>query len=262
MIDPLLLWCMVIWVTTLDVQAWILGHIHKPEIINSSGPFICYPGSPKPLSPKESGSHHLTLVTCRANQQIEQKAVAPSLLYYQDVTIELSDDLNSDSLRSHCVTEIKNSNPSPFSSKYILAKVILTGRFGDLERINELEQELVGNKFGNCYIHSVENLVEPALNLEELATEKNPAGILAKSLLDIKAEQHNTFIESLRDQLKKTRKNLEHSATFSLLDRLPAEEDDDIPDEDVASDTLIQQAIYRMLYQLHQQKVKSEVYDG
>lgn len=233
-----------------DVQGWILGHIHKPDVIHPAQPLVCYPGSPQPLSPKETGEHYLELITCAPNNQVTREAVAPPPFLYSDVEIRLSGDIDPDAIRSHCVTRITNME----WDKLCVVRVILTGTFKNLERIRELQAELADTMFGNSYIHSVENLVEPALNLKELAQQKNPVGILAKALLDLKADQPNPFLASFKKQLIKKQEKIDHSGTFGLLEQVSLGEDSDLPEEDITMTRLIKQTLSTMLYELHHQK--------
>jgi len=233
-----------------DIQAWILGHIHKPDVIHKAQPLVCYPGSPQPLNPKETGEHFLELITCESNNQVIRESVAPPPIFYTDIEIPLSDDIEPDALRSHCIFHINTKQ----RVRLCAVNVILTGTYSNLERIKELQTELTDTTFGNSYVHSVDNLVEPALNLEELAKQKNPAGILAKALLDLKANQPNPFLASYKKQLMEKQQKIDHSGTFGLLEKVSYGEDNDLPEEDISMTRLIKQTLSTMLYELHHQK--------
>ena len=46
-----------------NVDGWLLGHIHKPNLIlNSKDPWVLYPGSPQALDPGEQGIHGCWIV--------------------------------------------------------------------------------------------------------------------------------------------------------------------------------------------------------
>src|SRR5690554_5254704 len=88
----------------LPVNAWMLGHIHKPQIINNAEPLVLYPGSPHALSAKETGAHGPVLLTIQSPTSIERARVALSPVRYETVEVDLS-DLNTQELVRSKVTQ-------------------------------------------------------------------------------------------------------------------------------------------------------------
>src|SRR5699024_2494987 len=52
-----------------NVNAWVLGHIHKPVIHHENSPLIFYSGSPHALSPKEHVTHGPHLLTIESREK-------------------------------------------------------------------------------------------------------------------------------------------------------------------------------------------------
>ena len=73
-----------------QVDAWIIGHIHKPLNLRDSDPIIWYPGSPHALSPKETGNHGPLLLTVQNPHEISVRQVPLSPVRYETINADIS----------------------------------------------------------------------------------------------------------------------------------------------------------------------------
>jgi len=243
----------------LDVDAWILGHIHKPQILSPAHPFIAYPGSPQPLSPKETGKHHLLLLEFNQSEPdpLRATAVALSPLIYKNVEIEINENDSEAELRSYVIEELKKSLDK---SHFYVLQLLLRGRHKNLDYIKALAGELEGNETREHYIHTVEIQVQPAIqHLEILAAETNPAGVIAAALLDIKHQEQNNFVDELCVQIKQKKQDIYHRPTYNILEKFNPDEVNEesnrgYQENSEHHDELIEKLLWDMLYALQKQK--------
>lgn len=240
----------------LPIDGWILGHIHKPEIIQSSHPFLAYPGSPQPLSPKETGAHSVLIVEVEPDGTIEYRREELSPLRYLEHSISIDKELEADRLRSHCMQKLSELKTE---TELTLLELSLKGRSPHQQQLQELADEL--QKFelrDDLYIHTVHMQVQPAIeHLEQLARLDDPVGLLAGSLLDLQKGETNPFIKSYREKLQQLRVDIDNSKTYQVLQQVGLEENTggDDPGEEI--DHLLEDQLWDTLYRLHQQKMES-----
>lgn len=188
-----------------QVDAWLLGHIHKPGIRREDSPLILYPGSPQPLDPGEVGAHGPWFVRVDRNGQIETEHCPMATVRYETFNVDVSDLTDakelpgevSESLSAHIRQELDSARLA-----LILARVVLTGRsdaHADLAREREVITDQLGLQLNGIPV-VVESLVlesRPAVDLEELSQGDSPVAWLAKLLQNLENGRAGNISEDL-----------------------------------------------------------------
>src|SRR5690554_3718855 len=88
------------------VNAWMLGHIHKPQILRAAEPLVYYPGSPHALSSKEQGKHGPVLMTIHSPTSIETEQILMSPVRYELIEIDITDQINEAEVRTAVTSQL------------------------------------------------------------------------------------------------------------------------------------------------------------
>lgn len=196
------------------VDAWLLGHIHKPDALSGPRP-KGYLGSITGLSPKDTGARGPWLLDLPASDEevhIEQLALAP--LRWEEIEILLDGLEQAGDIHSLIIRALRERHEAITthggSPRAVGCRLLLRGRT-DLRR--EIEQELHQTdpgsdiqRFGDVFwfIHDWRLQAAPALDLEELARSSDPAGLLARKLLILQAgenEERQALIQDAQQRL-------------------------------------------------------------
>ncbi len=214
--------------TEHGVNAWVMGHIHKPGIFNDSNPLIYYPGSPHALSPKEKETHGPVLLTVQENRITGNEQIIFSPVRYEELQIDISDKVSREEIRTEIIHSCEAFAETLVEGvehlKLLSIDVMLTGQF---ENVPELEnwlenwdiQEFQSRKSGYLtVIRKVFHMCRVKVgNLEALSREPSPAGLLAQAILDLEDGKSSEFIESLRHQAADSISGLNVSGPYLVL---------------------------------------------
>ncbi|MDD2635698.1 MAG: DNA repair exonuclease [Bacteroidales bacterium] len=224
------------------VQAWILGHIHKPEIINKSEPIVYYPGSPHALSAKEQGLHGPILLTINSQTDISIEQIPLSPVRYDTLSIDITDKTDEASVRNIVSSKLFEDAKSKIvkleNVSFLIYDLILTGQHAnvnDLEFwvsriIDDYDREMDETET-RIYVRKVELDVRANVeNMAELAKESSPAGVLAKTIIALQQGKTTEFADNLLQEWKLIRNSISQSATYHALqttERFEIEENQD-----------------------------------
>ncbi len=211
-----------------SIDAWILGHIHKPDILNDHKPIIRYCGSPHALSSKEPGIHGPLLITAEKNKLINIETIPMSPVRYEDIKILIKKDDSESVVRkkiSEQLSEKENQiSTELIATEFLIYDILLVGEHSSpaapgiwTERISsEYSRELQTGR--TVSVRKVTNNLNPAItNIEELAKETSPAGILAKTIIDIENNRPSDFINELIRKMRIKTEEVNFHATFMPL---------------------------------------------
>lgn len=213
------------------VDVWVLGHIHKPQTINKANPKVLYPGSPHALSPKETGNHAPLLLTVRAKDDIDiQMAPLFSPVRYENITIDITDSDDEQSLRKSIVSDIDNDVKSRIKElegvSFLVYDITLTGQHGDIKK---LEEWIAFTKDYSPEIETETRLsvrkvitedIKPKVeNIEELAKQSSPVGILAKAILAIQNGESSEFIDAIQEKWISSFEAMNTSGTYQPVQK-------------------------------------------
>jgi DNA repair exonuclease SbcCD nuclease subunit len=230
-----------------SADAWLLGHIHSPDIKIDSRPLALYSGSPQPLDPGEQRAHGPWTITIPKNGDVRAEQIPLASVRYDQVSVDVSgvdDPQEATSVISEEIKEHVRSELDTRSLELSLVRIHLTGRTDahsalvdqhrSMERDLRFREEAVSVR-----IESIEVNTRPAIDLEDLAEGDNAAAYLADLLLEIEdgnpRETYGGVIENSLAAIRQT-----HSANAYNPIRRETELDD--PNDVDAIEHLEQQA--------------------
>ena len=226
------------------LTAWLLGHVHAPQLHEmESGPTLLYPGSPQAMDPGETGPHGPWLIEVHGRQQITARQVPLSKVRYSQLEIDLSGVETKDALdtcllqrtRHHLENIAHTSRPPEFVSLRIefTGRTRLCGQIDAHARsLDQLEQvdERVTQK-----VDKVTNRTLPAIDLQQLAQQHNPPGVLARTLLELETGAGNAGLQALLDEAYQKQADVFQSRSYTTLSGDP------LPDLQLTRQRLLQQ---------------------
>lgn len=223
------------------VDLWLLGHIHKPSDFASS--HIGYLGSIVGFDITETGKHGPWLIEVSPNRNFNFKHISIAPLRWEHLKLDVfqwNTFYDPEDLRDALVIELKKQIENRLNSisneleyvKIIGIRVFLAGRLNPNIKIRGILAEL--NNFYLININGVDVFIEKIidntevlLNLEELAEQNDPLGILSKKILLSKSkfELKKKLTLELQDYLAqnfptKIKKYYEEKCDFEYLSNL------------------------------------------
>ncbi len=210
-----------------NMDAWVLGHIHKPALLSDSACKILYPGSPHAMSAKETGKHGPVLLTIHDKNNIQHQWLDFSPVRYESCSINTGTPASLIEIRSQIVTSLKQKagdiqNETP-QVRYLVYDVEITGKFNNINQIQQLREEIISetiieNHNLTLSVRKIDNKLKPMVDkLEELAKQTSPAGIIADTILNLEQGNITTFAENLINTWHKKHKEVISSKTFHPL---------------------------------------------
>jgi len=249
--------------TRLPADAWIIGHIHKPDVLNEANPLIFYPGSPQALSSKERGAHGVVLLNVKG-VDIKQKNIPLSPVRYRALKVELMGAEDKSKLRNRILSAVRDDMQQIESELSNVSRLIydlsLTGAhraLPELERwiasFDLAELELATDPVAS--IRKMENLAEPVVeNLQELATHPTPTGLIAKTIVELESGGSSEFLNRLvNEQLEQIRMVNDTGTYFPLVD-----EEMNAGDSEEQAKTMLLKECRKLLGELMNQKAQLE----
>lgn len=182
-----------------EVDAWLLGHLHKPERIDLAGErWALYPGSPQPLDPTETGVHGAWWIDVEAGRLGEPRRVALATVRYERVEVDLTGTETVEDVRGALVrrvTEAVSALELPGDPDWLVLRAELTGRTGAHGELKDLARRLEGEEplelpigAGRARLTEILVRTRPAIDLREHAGVDDPVGVLADLLLALEPE--------------------------------------------------------------------------
>ncbi|HYW96871.1 MAG TPA: hypothetical protein VE870_14850, partial [Bacteroidales bacterium] len=210
-----------------DVDAWIIGHIHKPTILHGQNPFVCYPGSPHALSPKETGLHSPLMLTVSGKHKMEVKPVIFSPVRYENISVNITGAKNEDSFRDIITSSLRDHARAITTElekvRFLIYDIKLEGRHRDVNVLSRWAANVPDYRpdVESATIvlpRKVINNAEPSVeNLHELASQPSPAGIVAGTILALREGRSSELLESLRERWYSEREKLVNAVTYQPL---------------------------------------------
>ncbi len=195
------------------IELWILGHIHKPDVMSEHPIKIIYPGSPHALSAKEPGIHGPVVLNIEDKNRITHKWLDFSPVKYEHLSIDTGTPDSLNDIRSIILTDIhKKANAIETQYEhlhYLIFDVELSGKFNDLTKIPNLQQEIteqpiIEHADLTVSVRKLINKLKPVVeNLSNLAKQSSPAGVLADTILKLENGKTTPFADKLMEKWKK-----------------------------------------------------------
>ncbi|MEN1727315.1 MAG: metallophosphoesterase [Pseudomonadota bacterium] len=195
-----------------QVSAWLLGHIHQPDDLTGERP-IGYLGSVTALRASETGDRGPWLIsTNKGKVSAEQLVLAP--LRYETHRLDLSSLQRAEALNARileCARKTLSQMPESASKPDALGlRLTLEGRTRIAAEIRDAAIALQADarpwteEGVQCFIDKIELALEPEIDLDQLAEQNDPCGLLAQRVLalrDERSEEHERLIELARARL-------------------------------------------------------------
>lgn len=249
--------------TNTQVNIWILGHIHKLQELRNHEPSIWYPGSPHAMSAKEPGIHGPLLLTIEGAHDIKVRTVPMSPVRYESIFIDITTATDEAKVRDKITSTLFNDASDEIEEleevAFLVYDVYLMGQHTDIKQVeiwtmsivNDYDQE-IGSGTRISVRKVVSNIRRAVQNLEELAKQPSPAGILAEAILAVQNENSTPFVDEL---LKQWDGNIEAINNSGIYQPLRAAGKQNNKDVKKAKDSILRECS-RLLAELIVQQAK------
>lgn len=209
------------------INLWILGHIHKPIQYSAQKPHIWYTGSPHALSAKEPGTHGPLLIIVEKDEEIQIQQVSLSPVRYERLAIEVSEVEDVGQLREKIIFSLFQDANSKLELleevETLVYHIILTGRHSHIKDMEqwarpaiELTDQLPNGT--TLVIRKIDIQLKPVIaNLEDLARQPSPAGILAQTILAIEQQTGTPFLDDLILEWKQKMRSVNEAGAYLPL---------------------------------------------
>jgi DNA repair exonuclease SbcCD nuclease subunit len=191
--------------------AWLLGHIHRPDDLDSDRP-IGYLGSVSALRASETGQRGPWLIQVEGRDiAADQLPLAP--LRYEALDIDCT-GLKADALAERVLSAVREAlaplAESEFAPAAVGLRIVLTGHSAAAAAIAEAAAELGADgrsweeRGMACFIQKIESAVLPKLDLERLAQQSDPCGLLARRLIALESpgdEEYRRLVRLARESM-------------------------------------------------------------
>lgn len=191
---------------TKGVDAWLLGHIHKPEVQHPAAPLILYPGSPHALSPKETGIHGPYLLEWEGGEwQTRQIPFSP--VRYESLSVDISAVTDKESFRqklSHALQQYARELPDTERLKHLVYDIELCGESDHLREFQQWGTDEVQMYEGSLSfketIRKVHLKIRPVIRVESFYNDPSYMGVLAHAIRALETGEPNRFVDELKKE--------------------------------------------------------------
>ena len=224
--------------SSVPVTIWVLGHVHAGRYLDAtSGPAILYPGSPQAMDPGETGPHGPWLIEIQGPRQVSATLLPMSKVRYDGVEIDLSGISTEDEFQSRAVTRInqhlKSTTEPGDPLEYVSLRLEFSGRTRLCSQLDDLSRRLIDTfepRLGDvaARIDTVSNNTLPAIDLDELAENRDPPGVLARTLKALESDRPDEAVANLVRSAHRKMLDVHEAMAYSVpihQDRPPERED-------------------------------------
>lgn len=208
------------------VAAWLLGHIHKPQVWEDTSPPVLYPGSPQPLDPGETGAHGPWLVEVGSDGKAQTSPLSRATLRYEALEVSVDgedkkegvDETISDAVRER-LQETLQEQPE---LRRLVCRLELSGRTPLHGEIGDIAGELADGlelpvDEAVATVGKTEIRTRPDLDLEQIAEGSDPPAVLARLLLDVENEEESNLARDAWEEIEKVRERVMRSPPYAPL---------------------------------------------
>ncbi len=225
----------------LSVDAWLLGHIHKPQVISPSGPLVLYPGSPQGLNVNETGPHGPWLIEVEPGRPPAASHLPLAPLRWEHLDVPLN-DLDEPEAFDQTISQALKAlheriRGEADALRAVGCRLRLTGRTGvyrDLDRLiagmRESFTESLPIENVDYFVDAkVANDARPDRDLAQRGNAHDPPGLLARCLLVLQdrdpADEYDNLLDAARKSIATSTIRREFE---SVTDRALDADDDEL----------------------------------
>ncbi|WP_376695132.1 metallophosphoesterase family protein [Wenzhouxiangella sp. EGI_FJ10305] len=188
------------------VDAWLLGHIHRPDNLDDDRP-IGYLGSISALRASETGQRGPWLVQVEGRDiAADHLPMAP--LRYEALDVDCS-ALEDAAALGETVLSAVRENLRPLAEydhppTAVGLRITLTGQTPAAASLGSAAAELAADgrsweEHGMaCFVDKIESVVVPRLDLKRLSRQSDPSGLLARRLLALESPEDEEYQRLVR----------------------------------------------------------------
>ncbi len=176
-----------------SVNAWLLGHIHQPDDLSAARP-IGYLGSVNALRASETGARGPWLVEIEDGKvMMTHLPLAP--LRFETLSVDCAEIEDSDALSGAILSATRERIVEWQQGDYLPdalgLRVELVGQCAISEHLPQAAESLLSQsqpwtEYGvSCFLQRIDTRTIPRLDLNRLARQSDPCGLLARHLLTL-----------------------------------------------------------------------------
>lgn len=249
------------------VDAWLMGHIHQFQHHEFENTCVIYPGSPQALDFGEKGAHGCVMLTVDGDEiQVTRKYI--SSVRYEEIDIDISECRSEDTADTEVTKRIETKvdeveAESGTDLKNLVLRLTIKGTSEKptelkswLQNVEEIDRKPGGVRYTIDGV-SFEG-VELKADLNALAQESSPMGLLAKTVLEIRQLANNkesTLSETTRKLVNKVKGEINDRRKITHYRELATEHTEQIDDAVAAKRAL--ELAEELLQELQRQVQKS-----
>lgn len=209
-----------------NIALWILGHIHRTQKLLDK-PQVWYTGSPQALSAKEPGIHGPLLITIAADQTLEVEQIPMSPIRYEAISIDITGVQTENELRDKIVYHLDEAAGKLIEEleevKSLVYQITLVGRSHLAQEMEDWKKTVIDHQVRletgtQISVRRVDTSIRPAISdLNQLAQQSSPVGILAHTILAIEENRTDEFLEGLIEDWMQQITHVNRIGTYSPL---------------------------------------------
>lgn len=215
-----------------NVQAWLLGHIHKTAVVNREYPLMLYPGSPHALSAKEQDMHGFYELTIEG-KTLEYKYVPVSPVCYESLTVDVTSVEDETAFRTRVVDTLREATgkmrmQQGYQPDFLVYDLLFTGAYDDILSLQNWGEAVKGysvNQERDVIIRSLSYDIRPVTDIEHLSHDPSYPGVLAQAIRALESGEGNAFTRQLTEEWKERFRRTTASAVFLPLHLQPGSEE-------------------------------------
>lgn len=206
-------------------SAWLLGHIHKPQLIDQENRWVLYPGSPQALDFGEQGAHGVWILS--VDHQIGRPEMRPiSSVRYDYLDIDLSGIDDEAVVEQTIINTIRASVERANSPdlRHLSLRLNLHGRTSLAHRVDQLTRNLATDFDLRVHdvtveINRVQVAVLPDIDLDSYSREQSAPGAVARLLLALNDPEPPAEVQDLIHRTRHELENIDNHNYYASLER-------------------------------------------
>jgi exonuclease SbcD len=240
------------------ITAWLLGHVHGPKILHDAHPLVVYPGSLQGLSPREPGMHAAVLVTIEPGPTVQLEHLPLAPLRWEHLQVALDGVDTEESLQSALISAMRQRHDTVYQqggdTRLVGCRLKLHGRtplYPNLPNLMATAQEGLRPRYDDIdyFIEKVHIAARPQLDLEQIASSSDPAGLLARRIQTLESGEQTDEYQKLLAEGRAAMLHVQARNQFIPLQATP-------PDDEQVREVLLEAGL-RVLDALMTQKQES-----
>jgi len=214
---------------------WLLGHIHKPSCIASSGAPVLYPGSLQPLDPGEPGRHGPWTLRIDASGSVTTEHVPLASVRYMPLTIDVTEATSLEAVQSKIANQV-NEETNRLHREYSrlqhvsyrltlvgqspLHRELATGSMQDVQDLESSRGEL------HATVDKIITATTPSRNLKNIARFRDPPGTIAKWIQELQqGDKEDYFLKELMQGVLNGLSEMNRKNKYRCLDAFVLDKD-------------------------------------